>query len=112
VTKPGNDGFTKPTKHQAMKLDDNYTSSHNYKKVSKWFSWETNENDNNRRKNKDYEKVNYISDNGDSIYAAPIEDLPGGGQAYYSLNVIREIIKEELDRRLGPSLNKNENVYE
>ena len=53
------------------------------------------------KKNKDYEKINYVSNNGDSIYAAPIEDLPGG-QAYYSLNVIREIIKEELDHRFGP----------
>ena len=62
------------------------------------------------KKNKDYEKVNYVSNNGDSIYAAPIEDLPGG-QAYYSLNIIREIIKEEFDRRFGPSLNnKNEDV--
>ena len=57
-----------------------------------------------KKKNKDYEKVNYVSDNGDSIYAAPIEDLPGG-QEYYSLNVIREIIKEELDKRFGPSIN-------
>ena len=53
-----------------------------------------------KKNNKDYEKINYVSNNGDSIYAAPIEDLPGG-QAFYSLNVIREIIKEELDRRWG-----------
>lgn len=63
------------------------------------------------KKNKDYEKVNYVSENGDSIYAAPTEESRGG-QAYYSLNVIREIVKEELDRRLGPSLNKNEDVDE
>ena len=52
------------------------------------------------KKNKNFEKVNYVSKNGDSIYVAPNEDFLGG-QAFYSLNVIREIIKEELDGRWG-----------
>ena len=52
-------------------------------------------------KNKKYEVANHISDSGDSIYAAPIEEFRGG-QTYYSLDVMNEIVEKELDRRLGP----------
>jgi hypothetical protein len=54
--------------------------------------------------NKKYEIANFISDNQDSVYAAPVEELPGG-QVYYSLDAIKEIVNEELDKRLGPSKN-------
>jgi hypothetical protein len=55
---------------------------------------------------KKYEVANYISDNGDSMYAAPVEESRGG-QIFYSLDAIRDIINEELDKRLGPWVNKN-----
>ena len=42
---------TKPSQDPAEIDDDNYSTQNNYKNISKWFSWETNEND-NRRKNK------------------------------------------------------------
>ena len=61
----------------------------------------------NNNKNKKYEVRNHVSDNGDSISAVPIKELPGG-QIYVSENKIRDIVKEELDRRLGPSLNKED----
>lgn len=51
--------------------------------------------------NKKYEIANHISDNYDSIYAAPIEESRGG-QIYYSLEAIREIVNQEIDRRFGP----------
>lgn len=63
---------------------------------------------NNKKK---YEVINHISDNGDFIYAAPIEEIPDG-QTYYSLEAIRDIINEELDRRFGPWVNNNEDVSE
>jgi hypothetical protein len=55
--------------------------------------------------NKKYEVANFIPNDGDSIYPVPIEELPGG-QIYYSLDIIKEIINEELDKRFGPSQKK------
>ena len=52
-------------------------------------------------KNKKYEFANHVSDNGDSISAAPIKELPGG-QTYISLEALDEIVEKELDRRFGP----------
>ena len=65
----------------------------------------TNNNNNKKRK---YEDLNFVSNNGDSIYNLPIEELQGG-QTYVSEAKIRDIVKEELDKRLGPFNNANEN---
>ncbi len=51
-------------------------------------------------KNKKFEFANHVSDNGDSISAAPIKELPGG-QVYVSLEALDEIVEKELDKRLG-----------
>lgn len=60
-------------------------------------------NNNNKRK---YENLNFVSYYGDSIYALPIEQLQGG-QVYVSEDKIRDIVKEELKKRLGPSRKNN-----
>jgi hypothetical protein len=54
---------------------------------------------NNNKKIK-YEDWNIVSNDGDSIYALPIEQLEGG-QIYVSEDKIRDIVNEELDKRLG-----------
>lgn len=65
---------------------------------------------NNKIENKNYEKVNHVASDGDSIYSPEFEDRPGG-QVFVSFDKIRDIVKEELDKRFGPSLNNNiENV--
>jgi hypothetical protein len=64
----------------------------------------TQDNNNNKRK---YEVENHISENGDSIHALPIKELTGG-QIYVSEDKIRDIVKEELDKRFGPSINNME----
>lgn len=59
-------------------------------------------------KNKKYEVFNHKSDNGDSIYALPIDQVKGG-QIYVSEDKIRDIVKEELEKRFGPSINNHGN---
>lgn len=54
----------------------------------------------NNKNNKKYEVVNHISDNGDSIYALPIEQVTGG-QIYISEDKIRDIVQDELAKRFG-----------
>ena len=61
---------------------------------------------NTKNNKKKYEIANHISDNGDSVYAAPVEESRGG-QIFYSFDVIRDIVNEELDKRLGPSEKNN-----
>ncbi len=56
-----------------------------------------------------YEKFNEVGR--DSIYAPPFEELKGG-KIYVSLDAISDIEKEELWKRLGPSLNKNIGDYD
>ena len=54
MKKSGKDLRTKQASPPENEIDDlNNTSSHNYKKVSKWFSWETNENDTRSKNKKD-----------------------------------------------------------
>ena len=60
---------------------------------------------NNNKKGK-YEDLNFVSNDGDSIYALPIEQLQGR-QVYISEDTIRDIVKEELDKRLGPAIKNN-----
>ena len=60
---------------------------------------------------KKFELFNIVSETGDSIYTVPMEESAtiGEGQIYVSLSEIKKIINEELERRLGPSINnKNE----
>ena len=54
-----------------------------------------------------YELFNIVSENGDSIYSLPNEDVMSEekGQVYVSLSKIRKIVNEELDKRVGASLN-------
>ena len=53
-----------------------------------------------------YEFFNKVSENGDCIYIPPFEELKGG-KIYVSLDAISDIEKEELWKRLGPSLKKD-----
>ena len=51
---------------------------------------------------KNYEVFNVVSETGDSIYfPPPMAELVGGGQVYVSKDEIRDIVNEELDKRLG-----------
>ena len=55
---------------------------------------------------KGYELFNVVADDGDSIYSPDFEEIDGlplGGQMYISENKIRDIVNEELDKRLGKS---------
>lgn len=57
----------------------------------------------NKIRPKNYELFNVVSENGDSIYSLPFEELPTveerGGQVYISLSEIRKIVNEELDKK-------------
>jgi hypothetical protein len=48
-----------------------------------------------------YEFFNKVSENGDSIYIPPFEELKGE-KIYVSLDAMSNIEKEELLKRLGP----------
>lgn len=61
--------------------------------------------DNNKRK---FEYANCVSENGDSIYSPEFEER-NGGQVFVNESKIRDIVKDELDKRFGPSINKREN---
>ena len=52
-----------------------------------------------------YELFNYVSETGDSISHSPIENYNGKVYAYYSEEIVRKIVNEELDKRVGSSLN-------
>ena len=47
-----------------------------------------------------YEELNIRSENGESIYSPPIDELKGG-QVYVSEDKIRNIVNKVLDKRLG-----------
>jgi protoporphyrinogen oxidase len=84
----------------------------------------TNINNNNKSKNKNknnkkrsfirnifknnYEKMNVVSSDGDSIYELPIEQVKAEGQIYVSEEKIRDIVKEELKKLFGGSTKDNE----
>ena len=55
---------------------------------------------NNNKKIK-YEDLNFVSNDGDSIYALPIEQLQGE-QVYVFEDKIIDIVNEELNKRFGP----------
>ena len=55
-----------------------------------------------------YEHANCITETGDSIYSPEFEERQGG-QIFVNESKIRDIVKEELDKRFGPSINKMEN---
>lgn len=55
----------------------------------------------NNKKKINYEDVNLVSKDGDSIYDLLIGQVRGG-RIYVSKDKIRDIVKEELDKRLGP----------
>ena len=55
---------------------------------------------NNNKKIK-YEDLNFVSNDGDSIYALPIEQLQGE-QVYVFEDKIRDIVNEELNKRFRP----------
>ena len=56
--------------------------------------------------NNNLEPFNVVAEDGDSIYTIPINECIGG-QVYVSEDKIRDIVNEELDRRIGPSLINN-----
>ena len=47
-----------------------------------------------------YEEINIRSENGESIYSPPIDELKDG-QIYVLEDKIRDIVNEVLDKRLG-----------
>lgn len=51
-------------------------------------------------KKKKYEVWNYVPEDRDSILELPIEEVIGG-QVFVSEEKIRDIVNEELDKRLG-----------
>jgi len=53
-----------------------------------------------------FEPFNVVAEVGDSIYTIPINECIGG-QVYISEDKVRDIINEELDKRLGSSLKNN-----
>ena len=55
----------------------------------------------NNNKKRKYEDLNFVSNDGDSIYALPIEQLQGE-QVYVFEDKIRDIVNEELNKRFGP----------
>lgn len=53
-------------------------------------------------KTKGYETFNVVTDDGDSIYSPPFEELATcEGQVFFSEDKIAEIVHKELDKRLG-----------
>lgn len=48
-----------------------------------------------------YESINVVSKDGDSIYSPPLEELFQDGQIYVSKDKIRDIVNEEIDKKLG-----------
>jgi hypothetical protein len=60
----------------------------------------------NNNKKRKHEDLNFVSNNRDSIYALPIEQLQGE-QIYVSEDKIRDIVNDELNKRLGPSIKKD-----
>jgi hypothetical protein len=99
---------------------DNVSRNNKYKSLSQ-FPKESN----GRSKRKDiecncyccrdsrYEKFNQVDEDGDSVYAISLEDLPQNGRTYIALDTtISETEREELWKRLGPSQKNNlEDVY-
>jgi hypothetical protein len=61
--------------------------------------------------NKEYEPINILSENGDSIYSVSSTDEikdERNGQIFVLMSEIIKIVNEELDKRLGSSLNNND----
>lgn len=54
-----------------------------------------------------YELFNKVSENGDSIYIPPFEELKGG-QIFVNIDAISDTEREELFKRLGFRTNENE----
>ena len=57
-------------------------------------------------KAKEYEKINIVSENGDSIYGVHFEEQIGG-QIFVAESKIEEIVNRIIDQRLGSALNNN-----
>ena len=74
--------------------------SYSIRCLKRWLHTKMLSNTNNNKKRK-YEDLNFVSNDGDSIYALPIEQLQRE-QVYVFEDKIRDIINEELDKRFGP----------
>lgn len=90
--------------------------NNNSYRYNKNYSNNSNNKNNNSRinnNNNKYESFNIVSETGDSIFdASTIEEsiikMNGdGGQIFVAEDKIREIVKEELDKRLGILSNTN-----
>ncbi len=57
-------------------------------------------------KAKEYEKINIVSENGDSIYSVLFEEQIGG-QIFVAESKIEEIVNRIIDQRLGNSINNS-----
>lgn len=58
-------------------------------------------------KAKEYEKINIVSENGDSIYGVLFEEQIVGGQIFVAESKIEEIVNRIIDQRLGNSINNS-----
>ena len=58
-----------------------------------------------KNKKPKYEVFDYIPDNYDSIRAPEFEDRPGG-QIYINENSIKDLVKDELAKLLGPAIKR------
>ena len=57
-------------------------------------------------KAKEYEKINIVSENRDSIYSVLFEEQIGG-QIFVAESKIEEIVNRIIDQRLGNSINNS-----
>jgi hypothetical protein len=85
-----------PTATATKEIADEDINSTNYK--VKKFTKET--------KAKEYEKINILSENGDSIYSVLFEEQIGG-QIFVAESKIEEMVNKIIDQRLGDALNNN-----
>ena len=79
--------------------DTTYSNNINNKLINKSILPNNTINTTDKIRQKNYELFNIVSETGDSIYSSSssIEDLDGGGgQIFYSVNAIRDIVRQEL----------------
>lgn len=77
--------------------DTTYSNNINNKLINKSILPNNTINTTDKIRQKNYELFNIVSETGDSVYSSSsIEDLDGGGQIFYSVSAIRDIVRQEL----------------
>ena len=95
-------------KKEIKYLDPESNNNRDNKLINKSFSHDTNNSIIYKTRPKNYELYNIVSETRDSVYSPEYEEFStlldddlGEGQVYVSEDKIRDIVKEELDKRLG-----------